>query len=87
MDFCENNEGVIFIKNDGYEQGDKRFFAEGNMLAKPSFEGLKQALRWAFEHRKELQEMGKKGSEFVKDFTWENSAKKIIKFLEEKNGL
>jgi glycosyltransferase involved in cell wall biosynthesis len=84
MDFCRGNEGVIWIKSEGLEQGDPRFFVKGNMLSRPSLKGLRQAMRYAFENRKEMRERGKLGSEFVKDMTWKKCAEGIYEYL--KNG-
>lgn len=81
MDFCKGNPGVLFIKCPTVKQGDPKFFCQGNMLAEPDLNDLKKQMRWAYENRSKLIEMGKEGSEFVKDFTWENTSKKIVEFI------
>lgn len=81
MDFCKNNPGVIFVNSNKSVQGDRRFYVEGNLLAEPDLEDLKKQMRWAYENRDKLKNLGKEGKEFVKDFKWENSAKKLIEVV------
>jgi glycosyltransferase involved in cell wall biosynthesis len=80
-DFCKGNKGVLWIDVPSVKQGDLRFYAQGNMLAEPDINSLKKQMRWAFEHRKELTEMGKEGYEFIKDLTWDKCADEIIKYV------
>jgi glycosyltransferase involved in cell wall biosynthesis len=82
MDFCKDNPGVLWIDAPEVKQGDRTFFIEGNYLAEPSLESLKKQMRWAFEHRDELKEMGKRGADFVKDMTWDKTANKIVEMME-----
>jgi hypothetical protein len=85
MDYCQGRESVLWIDTDGVEQGPPRFYIEGNMLAKIDFESLKKQMRYAYEHKKELKEKALKDSEFIrKNLTWDQTAKKILKFLKEK---
>lgn len=81
MDFCRNNPGVLWVDAPERLQGDPRFFAQGNLLAEPSLEDLKKQMRWAYENRDKLFEMGQQGADFVKDWTWDRSADKILEFL------
>lgn len=85
MDFCKGRESVLWIDAPEVEQGDPRFYIEGNMLAKPDFESIKKQMRYAFENGIELKEKALIDSEYIrKEWTWDITAQKIIKFLEEK---
>jgi glycosyltransferase involved in cell wall biosynthesis len=54
---------------------------------KPDLEDLKKRMRYAFEHQEEMKEMGKRAREFiVNNFTWDITANKATKFLEEEHG-
>lgn len=54
---------------------------EGIQWALPDIEYLKRNMRWAFENKEKIKEMGKQAEEDSKKFTWELSAKKIIEIL------
>lgn len=85
MDFCKN-PSILWIESKEIEQGDPRFYFQGNMLAKPDFESLKKQMRFAFNHR-ELKIMAKNYSDEIREeYSWENCAKQIIKYIEEKDG-
>jgi glycosyltransferase involved in cell wall biosynthesis len=86
MDFCKGNEGVLWVDSPRLIQGDPRFYCQGNLLAEPNVETLRKQMRYAFEHREEMLEKGKKGREFVKDWTWDAAAQKIEKMIEEVNN-
>ena len=50
--------------------------------AEPDFEDLKKKMRWAYEHRDKIREMGKRASERVHKFwNWDIQTKKFIKIL------
>lgn len=50
--------------------------------AEPDFEQLKKYMRWAYEHREQVKEMGKKASQRVhKDWNWDIQTKKFIRIL------
>jgi len=50
--------------------------------AEPDFEDLKKKMRWAYENRTKMREMGKAASERVhKDWTWDTVTKNFIKKL------
>lgn len=50
----------------------------------PNLDDLKSKMRWCFEHKQEISEMGQKAREFiVNNFTWDMTALKATKFLEE----
>lgn len=81
MDFCKGKDSVVWIDAPEVEQGDLRFYAPGNMLAKPDFKSIKKQMRYAFEHP-ELKEKALKVSEDIREnWTWEITAKKIMEFL------
>ena len=81
-DFC-NKDNCLFIDVEAYVQGDPVFYEPGNILAKPDKESLKKQLRYAFEHRDEIKKNAEKAYEDVKPLTWENTAKKLVKAIEE----
>jgi len=89
MDFCMDEEGkdlpgVLWIDTETYKQGDPQFYTRGNMLAEPDIKSLRKQMRWAYENRNELREMGEKNAEIVhKKWTWRHSAEKMIKFIKE----
>jgi hypothetical protein len=39
---------------------------------------LRKKLRWMFENRGKVKEMGLKSREFISTWTWENTAKKVL---------
>jgi hypothetical protein len=81
MDFCRGKDSVLWIDVDKIEQADLRFFAQGNMQPVPSIESLKKQMRYAFEHRQEMLDKGLKNSEEIKNWSWENSAKKLLEVI------
>lgn len=54
---------------------------EGIQWATPKIESIRKQLRWAFENQDKIKEMGMQAEEDSKKWTWENSAKLIIKFI------
>lgn len=48
---------------------------------------LAQQMRWVYEHEDEARAKGKAASEYVKNWTFENTAKKLIPLIEEGNKL
>jgi len=92
MDFCKNRTSVLWIDAPTVKQGDKRFYAEGNMLAEPDLNSLKKQMRLAYEDWNDnkidlsLRDKALVVSEDIrKNWTWENTAKKLIKSLEGEN--
>lgn len=84
MDFCKGKDSVLWIEAPTVMQGDPRFYADGNMLAEPDFDSIKKQMRFAFENYKDLREKAVKNSEDIrKNWTWENSAKKLLEALNE----
>jgi len=83
MDYCKGKDSVLFVDAPSVKQGDRRFFAEGNMLAEPDLESLKKQMRYAFENKKELKEKALKNSEDIrKNWTWKETARKLREALE-----
>ena len=80
MDYCKG-KGILFVDAPDVRQGDPTFYIEGNMLAEPDLESLKSQMRYAFENRDKIKELGKLNVKEVKHLTWENTAKKIMKLL------
>jgi len=78
MDFCKEKDSVLFVDAPTVKQGDRRFFAEGNMLAEPDLESLKKQMRYAFENKKELKKKALKVSEDIrKNWSWKRTAEKL----------
>jgi len=84
MDFCKGKDSVLWIDAPTVKQGDRKFYAEGNMLAEPDLNSLKKQMRFAFENHKDLKEKALKVSEDIrKNWTWENTAKKLLEVINE----
>ena len=84
MDFCKGKPSVVWIDAPDIEQGDLRFYCEGNMLAKPDFESIKKQMRFCFENQNTLKEKAFAVSEQIrKEFTWDITAEKIVRYLNE----
>ena len=82
MDFCKNKDSVVWIDAPEVEQGDRRFYTPGNMLAVPDFESIKKQMRYAFDNKKELSEIALSVSGHIREnWTWEKTGKKIMEFL------
>jgi len=82
MDFCKGKPSVVWIDAPEVEQGDRRFYCEGNMLAKPDFESIKESMRIAFDKRKELRGRALEVSKEIREhWTWTKTAEKIVEFL------
>ena len=81
IDYVDSSCGILIggelreVKNE--------IFYEGVRWLRPDMNELRKAMRYAYEHPKEMEEKGKKGIEKMKEWTWENSAKLATKFLEE----
>jgi len=54
---------------------------EGIEWANIDIQDLRKKMRWCYEHQDEVKKMGEKALEFIKDFTWDNSAKQILGIL------
>jgi glycosyltransferase involved in cell wall biosynthesis len=84
MDYCKNKDSILWIDAPTVSQGDRRFFAEGNMLADPDINSLKKQMRFAYENYKDLRKKAITNSEEIrKNWTWENTAKKLLEALNE----
>lgn len=82
MDFCKGKDSVLWIDAPTVKQGDKRFYAEGNMLAEPDFNSLKKQMRYAFENKKELREKAIKNSDEIRTkWTWAETARKLLEAI------
>lgn len=56
-------------------------------MVKCSVEDLRRKMRWAYEHQSDVIEMGKKASEYVKAWTYKETAKKLYSILKAANEL
>jgi len=57
------------------------YYERANWL-EPDFEKLKESLRWAFENRSKVKSIGNKNAKCALNWTWEKTAKSIIKRVE-----
>ena len=81
VDFVNETNGWL-IDYDLIDSPEKPLY-EGVKWGKPRIEHLKKLLRYAFEHKEECIEKGKKARETIeKGFTWEICAKKILEIFE-----
>ncbi len=82
MDFCKGKDSVLWIEAPTVKQGDKRFYAEGNMLAEPDLESLKKQMRLAFTRRKTARFKALEVSEDIrKNWTWKRTAEKLLEAI------
>lgn len=84
MDFCKDNPAVLWIKSNGNVAAPESYYAQGNYLANPDIDELKKQMRWAYENRDKLIDMGIKGSNEAKKWTWDKAADKMIQFISKK---
>jgi len=40
-------------------------------------------IEYAYHHRDEAKELGRKAGEFMKNYTWENTAKHLVEIIED----
>ena len=80
VDYMKNNSNSFPI---GYklEEVKEDIMYEGIQWAVPSIENLRIHLRYAFEHQDKIKEMGEQAEEDSKQWSWDNSAKKVISCL------
>ena len=64
------------------EEVDHDIVYEGNKWASPDILDLRKKLRYAFDHKNEMEKMGTKALLDSKQWTWNNSVKKLLKVLE-----
>jgi glycosyltransferase involved in cell wall biosynthesis len=72
-----NNDCALFIKYKLDEVKEDLMY-EGIKWATPDIIDLRKKLRWMFENRGKVKEMGLKSREFISTWTWENTAKKVL---------
>ena len=83
MDYTKGKKSVLFIDAPEMSQSDPDFYCEGNLQPIPDKESLKEQMRKAFEEHEKLKEKAKiVSNEIRKKYTWENTAKSIIKLAE-----
>jgi len=82
-DFVTKDNGWLI----DYElwENDWDFAYEGISWALPRLDHLRKLLRYSFEHQEEVKEKSKKAVEDIKSYSWENSAKKLLKVLKDTN--
>lgn len=77
-----NNDNSWFID---YKLGivEEDVMYEGISWATPDIEDLKKKMRYAYNNKEEIKEKGKKALNDILSFTWDNSAKKALSFINE----
>jgi glycosyltransferase involved in cell wall biosynthesis len=56
---------------------------EGIKWATPDIKHLRELMREAFDNQETVRVMGKAARKFIKDFTWDNTAKIVLGLLKE----
>lgn len=51
------------------------------LMIEPDEDELRKKMRWAFSHKEELENMGKKGSEWVRKYSIENTVRKLKELI------
>ena len=70
---------MLGIKEAGYTNTEPRY--TGYMFH-PSVKQIRKQMRWAFEHRKELKEMGKKGSKHIhENYNWDKVHNELVDII------
>jgi len=64
------------------EQIFKQYLEQGKW-AEPSIKELREKMRYAFENRDEIKKIGERAAKDVKNWTWDEAAKKAVKILKE----
>ena len=78
-----NKDYMIEVKVDHMEPGLYNKFKGqdvGDMVV-VSVEDLRKQMRYAYNHQREMKELGKKASEYVKKYTYKRTAKQLAKIL------
>ncbi len=80
-DFVTKENGIL-VDYDLVDAPDILY--ENAKWAKIKMDELKKAMRWAYEHQKEVAEKGKKATEEIKNnWSWTHSAEKLVKIIKE----
>lgn len=77
-----NEECSKFIDYD-LEEVTEDMMYEGVRWATPNINDLRRKMRWCFNNKNKVKDMGKKAEKFVKNFSWEKTAKIANKCLKE----
>lgn len=82
-----NEKNAILLKNYKLVQAKHpeqiySVYLEQGRWAEPDMEEVKEKMRWAFEHREKIKKIGEKAASDMKNWTWDEAAKKAVKCLE-----
>ncbi|MEK6884710.1 MAG: glycosyltransferase [Nanoarchaeota archaeon] len=80
-DFINNENGWLIGGKE--EPANDDLIYEGVNWLTPNIEELRKTMRYCFNNQEEVKNKGKKALEKIKEFTWEESAKKAYKCLQE----
>jgi len=78
-DFCDQTTGWVI--GGELKPVEHEIMYEETKWLTPDISELKQAMREAYDAKTSRKEKGKKALERAKEFTWENSAKKIVNLI------
>lgn len=82
-DFVKDKETGLLI-NYKLKQAPNDFMYEEVQWAEPDIEHLKKLMRYAYEHKEEMKEMGKRARKYcVNNLTWKHSAQKVMDAIKE----
>ena len=79
-DFVNKNNGWIIDKGD-FVEWSKEIQYEGIKWFKPNIEEIRKRMRYAFEYQDEVKKKREQALKDAQKWTWENSAKKLLKIL------
>ena len=85
MDFA-NDSNAYLLKDFKLVPSDQKMsqlFLSFGKWAEPSVEELRQKMRYVFEHKDEAKKLGEKAANDMKEWSWDKSAEKATKILEE----
>ncbi|MBI9072786.1 MAG: methyltransferase domain-containing protein [Melioribacteraceae bacterium] len=64
---------------------DSRIYNNDNSLwadwTEPSLDEIVEKIEWAYQNRSQLKQIGKNAGEFMKKYTWEESAKSLLRII------
>lgn len=71
---------MLEVKEYGYTNTEPRYTG---YMYHPSIKSLRKQMRWAFEHRKELKQMGKEGSKHIHDnYNWKKIHDELVEIVD-----
>lgn len=75
-----SDKNSLFVEYEAFPSEEKPMYEEVEW-AIPNIESLKKQMRWAYNNKDKIKEMGIQAQKDSQDYSWESSAKKIIEVL------